>query len=250
MRHAATILSMGFAGWVGLAPGAEPPEPPSQPGAVDALLATLDVERTLLREDQARHEQVASQRTESASRVNDLYESLDAALRRDDTQAASTVDDLFARIEQAERQRSEILSRERALVERIRDRLRRIALLEEQVASVQQRAQEAAGPLTGRWEVVLLPVGQRGTFLLRQVGTLVSGTYSLEGGWSGSLQGTLVNRKVFLERIDSKLGRAGQFEGVLSSDGVRIRGSWTTVELASGAPSEGQWSALRRSGGS
>jgi hypothetical protein len=250
MKEAGVALWVALAGSMAAAVAVEPPEPPTQPGAVEALVATVEVERTLLKEDQARHERVALERTEAAARVNELYRGLDAALRRDDTQAASAVEELFSTIEEAERERSEILSRERALVERIRDRLRRIALLEEQVAAVQQRAQESAGPLTGRWEVVLLPVNQRGTFLLRQVGTLVSGTYALEGGWSGSLQGTLVNRKVFLERIDSKLGRSGQFEGVLSPDGSRIRGSWTTLELAGGAPSEGQWAATRRSGGS
>ncbi len=244
------MLCWVVAGWTSAAASApaEVAEPATQPGAVEALAATLDVERTLLREDQARHEKLASERTAAAARVHELYQSLDAALKRDDAQAAAAVDDLFSRIDEAERERAEILTQERALVERIRDRLRRIALLEERMASLQQRTQEAAGPLTGRWDVVLLPASHRGFFLLRQAGTLVSGTYALEGGWSGSLQGTLVNRKVLLERIDSKLGRAGQFEGVLSSDGSRIRGSWTAFELSGGSPAEGQWSATRRGG--
>ena len=63
-----------------------------------------------------------------------------------------------------------------------------------------------------------MPLEQHGLFVLRQAGTLVSGTYELDGGWTGSLQGTLVNRKVFLVRIDSKLGRMMELEGFLSGE--------------------------------
>ena len=93
---------------------------------------------------------------------------------------------------------------------------------------------------------MVMPLNQRGTFSLRQGGTLVSGTYRLGGGWTGSLQGTLVNRKVYLVRIDSKLGKSMELEGFLSSDGKTIRGSWLSYELAGSEGSTGQWSATRR----
>ena len=92
---------------------------------------------------------------------------------------------------------------------------------------------------------MLLPKEQHGTFNLIQTGTLVSGTYSLAGGWSGSLQGTLVNRKVYLVRIDSKLGRSMEFEGGLSPDGDRIQGVWLNYDLGGQAGAEGQWKATR-----
>jgi hypothetical protein len=59
-----------------------------------------------------------------------------------------------------------------------------------------------------------------------------------------------VNRKVHLERIDSKLGRSGEFEGYLSPDGSRIRGTWRSYELAAQDAASGQWSATRRTPGS
>jgi hypothetical protein len=92
----------------------------------------------------------------------------------------------------------------------------------------------------------MLPVSQKGVFDLKQEGTIVSGTYSLEGGWTGSLTGTLVGRKVHLVRIDSKLGRSMEFEGFLATDGDTIRGTWQSYDLSNDLQPSGQWSAMRR----
>jgi hypothetical protein len=91
-----------------------------------------------------------------------------------------------------------------------------------------------------------MPLEQHGLFVLRQAGTLVSGTYELDGGWTGSLQGTLVNRKVFLVRIDSKLGRMMELEGFLSGEETLVRGTWLNYELAGGEGASGHWSARKR----
>ena len=220
--------------------------PAAPPGAAEAISATLDVERTLLKEDLARYDKASADRSQAAARLTELYAALDAAIRREDEGAPTAIEDLSARIDQAERDRSVFLADERALVARIRERMHRMDLLEGQLAALQARASEAAGPLAGPWEVTLLPANQRGTFVLSQNGTLVGGTYSLEGGWTGSLQGTLVNRKVYLERIDSRLGRAGEFEGYLSPDGSQIRGTWRRYDLSGDGNASGQWSAVRR----
>jgi hypothetical protein len=37
-----------------------------------------------------------------------------------------------------------------------------------------------------------------------------------------------------------------EFEGYLSGDGVQIRGSWLSYELADGEGANGDWSARRR----
>jgi hypothetical protein len=214
------------------------------PGAVEAVAATLDVERVLLREDHERHERMAAERNALSARLADLYASLDAAIKRDPPPAS--VDDLMEQVQQLERERTELLSADRSLVERIRDRLRRIALLEERFASLQVKTEESAGPLTGRWDVVLMPLGQRGIFTLSQTGALVSGTYVLDGGWTGSLQGTLVSRKVYLQRVDSKLGRSADYEGYLAAEGDRIRGTWSNYDVSAPGGSTGQWSAVRR----
>jgi len=91
--------------------------------------------------------------------------------------------------------------------------------------------------------VPLLPAQQQGIFTLTQTGTLVNGTYTLEGGWEGSLQGTLINRKIFLVRIDSRKGRMMELEGYLAADEISIRGTWLSYEVLGGDGSRGQWSA-------
>jgi len=92
----------------------------------------------------------------------------------------------------------------------------------------------------------MLPAGQHGVFDLEQNGTIVSGTYELDGGFTGSLTGTLVERKVHLVRIDSRLGRSMELEGYLSIDGKQIRGSWLSYDLAGDTEPSGQWTAERR----
>jgi hypothetical protein len=100
--------------------------------------------------------------------------------------------------------------------------------------------------LTGTWRLTVQPDLQ-GTAYLVQQGTLISGTYELSGGWSGSFRGTLVADKVRLERIDSQLGFAAIFYGGVaeSGDTVVIQGRWEATQLATGMPSAGGWNATR-----
>jgi hypothetical protein len=219
------------------------PALPRTAGGGDALSATIDVERALLKEDQERHDRLAARRGALAANLVTLYAGLDTAIR---SGTAATLDEALARVEAAERERAGILAEERVLVERIRERGRRVALLEQQAASLETRREVAAGPLSGPWEVVLMPQRLRGRFSLEQTGTLVTGTYVLDGGWSGSLQGTLVNRKVYLQRIDSKLGHSADYEGYLSVEGDRIRGTWSSYDVTAQGGSTGEWSAVRK----
>jgi hypothetical protein len=108
----------------------------------------------------------------------------------------------------------------------------------------------ADAPLTGTWELVVEP-GQEGVASLQQQGTLVTGTYALSGGFSGSFRGTLVAGKVRLERIDSQIGFAAIFYGRLVGQGrsLRLQGNWEATQLASGLPSTGNWTARKREGG-
>ena len=114
---------------------------------------------------------------------------------------------------------------------------------------VQRLATEIGGdeaPLTGSWRLAVEP-GQEGVVYLQQQGTLVAGTYSLSGGFSGSFRGTFVAGKVRLERIDSQYGFAAIFYGRLIGRGrnARLQGNWEATQLASGLPSLGSWSATR-----
>jgi hypothetical protein len=244
------VLVLLAAAWgAGSGPRGQAPTPdPAASEAAAAVRASVEVELRLLEEDVARHEELARRRASAASRLTELYRSLEEAVREHGAETPARVDLLLDLVQQGEAERAQTAGAERLLVERIRDRLRRIELLEEQIAGLEQRQEaEQAGVLSGSWSLVLMPAGQHGTASLRQSGTLVSGTYELEGGFSGSLQGTLVNRKVFLVRIDSKLGKSMELEGYLSGDGKRIRGSWLSYELAGSEAGTGQWSAERRS---
>jgi hypothetical protein len=221
---------------------------PARSDAVLAVRTTLDVERALLNEDNARYRSLASRRDRAMARLDDLYRSLDAAVRRTDREGAEAVRQTMEQIELAEKDRAAILATERVLIDRIGDRIKKIAMLEERVEALRARSRQVGGQLTGDWSVTLLPIDQKGRFSITQSGTVLNGTYTLDGGWTGSLQGTLVNRKVYMVRIDSKLGRSMEFEGYLAADGKRIRGTWLSYELAGERRANGQWAAERTEG--
>jgi len=109
------------------------------------------------------------------------------------------------------------------------------------------RQSSDAGVLTGQWELTVQP-GLTGTAYLVHQGTLISGTYELSGGWTGSLRGTVVAKKIRLERIDSQLGFAAIFYGEvnLDADPDVIQGRWEATQLATGLPSAGGWRASRK----
>lgn len=109
------------------------------------------------------------------------------------------------------------------------------------------RRSSDAGVLTGQWNLTVQP-GLKGTAYLVHQGTLISGTYELSGGWTGSLRGTVVANKVRLERIDSQLGFAAIFYGEvnLGVDPDVIQGRWEATQLATGLPSAGGWRASRK----
>ena len=94
-------------------------------------------------------------------------------------------------------------------------------------------------PLDGTWNITLMPQGLRGQINLDQKGAIVSGDYQLEGGLSGSVQGTFVNGQVSFERIDSKFGKMGRFEGQLMKEETRIQGTWWSYDVMSGQPMSG-----------
>ena len=131
----------------------------------------------------------------------------------------------------------------RSSIRRIHDR---IEILQERIDGMRQTLPSDTESLTGTWGVSYLPSGDTGVFTLRQTGTLLVGEYVLEGGWKGSLQGTLVDGTLLLHRIDSKLGHYSDLEGRLSHDGRMVRGTWQNFILSSGQPSTGTWVARKR----
>ncbi len=101
--------------------------------------------------------------------------------------------------------------------------------------------------ISGSWDLVLEPGGQKGRMVLELEGTLIQGTYELDGGWTGSMRGTLVGGRIRLERIDSQMGFVAIFYGALRvhGDEVRLEGKWEATQLATGLPSAGGWVARR-----
>jgi hypothetical protein len=152
----------------------------------------------------------------------------DADLRKAETE-------FLAALFESQQQRSSILEN-RSMIAAIELEVRRLAA---EVGGVE-------APLTGSWRLAVEP-GQEGVVFLQQQGTLVTGTYSLSGGFSGSFRGTFVAGKVRLERIDSQYGFAAIFYGRLVGRGrnARLQGNWEATQLASGLPSLGTWSATR-----
>ncbi|HKQ59991.1 MAG TPA: hypothetical protein VJS92_01825 [Candidatus Polarisedimenticolaceae bacterium] len=237
MRLVATaILAIASAG--------SAPPAASEPGAIQALNALLGIERNLLAGDLERCEESARRRTQLAARLGEAQAAADAAVRASEVNL-ERLDQLRESCAAAEVERATAEQAWREALGLLRERWRRIAALEQQLTALSAR-QVVAGALTGSWDLVFLPVGTRGSCVLTQSGALVSGTYELEGGQSGSFEGTLVNRKVYLVRIDSKLGRSMELEGFLASDGRQIRGTWSSYEQADGQRPTGQWSAQRR----
>lgn len=222
-------------------------DPPRQDPAVRTATALLEVERTLLDEALEQYRSLVRQRPDLLARLSQLHESLDLEIAKGADAVPDRLDSLFSILAQAGADLDVCLKQEREAVARIREHVRRIALLDRQLSQLEgPREPEEAGLLTGTWDIVLLPLDQKGSCVLRQTGAVLSGTYRLQGGYSGSLQGTLVNRKVYLVRIDSRLGKIMELEGFLAADGKVIRGTWLNYELAGAEGSTGHWAATRR----
>lgn len=160
-----------------------------------------------------------------------------------------TVDSLRLRDEDLRRLESEFLAAITKLQQERRTTLENrtmLAAIATEVDRLSTEVGDAEAPLNGTWRLVVEP-GQDGTAYLQQQGTLVTGTYALSGGFSGSFRGTLVARKVRLERIDSQIGFAAIFYGQLVGQGrnLRLQGNWEATQLASGLASAGNWTGTK-----
>ena len=204
----------------------------------DATRAELARERRRLSSDvrnlvdiSRRVETSLSQLTAAARAVSDSAgrgDPPDEVARREDAVSA------------AEQEVHALLERRRILADRVVERRRTIVVLESDLVS-----RKAADAVTGRWSVLLDPGEQKGAFRLNLSGTIVSGEYTLEGGYSGSLRGTLVNDLLRLERVDSALGFSTVYYGRVAWDSGTIAGTWESTDLSGTTPSPGRWRAVR-----
>jgi len=180
--------------------------------------------------------------------IQTVWSLVDAANKAfmDAQRQGTSVEDLGIQDEQLLEQEAQLLVRISEIQRARRELLTHRAVVDAAGGS-QASQSEQVGVLTGRWDLSVQP-GLKGTTYLVQQGTLVSGTYELSGGWTGSFRGTLVGNKIRLERIDSQLGFAAIFYGEvnLTADPDAIQGRWEATQLATGLPSAGGWSATRQ----
>ncbi len=216
---------------------------PARPDAgLESLLVALDLERRGRAEDVADLERVTVQtaRAEAAA-VAARARVLDLARTGDPD--PETLRDEEDRVAEAEGRARVLQESRRALAVRLVERGRRIAFLSEEIAR-RRSARAPADPVTGRWAVTIDPGGQQGVFHLVLDGTIVSGDYTLSGGFRGSLRGTFVAEKLTLQRVDAERGADANFYGKLGADRRRFAGTWQGTNLVPAiGPVAGTWSA-------
>ena len=215
------------------------PAPVRSADPSDAARAELARERRRLAADVARLADISKRLDAALSVLENASRAVADGVSRSDVGA----DELARRedaVSDAEEDVRSLLEKRRLVADRVVDRKRSIALLEGDLST-----RKPADALTGRWTVSIDPGDQRGVFRLSLDGAIVSGDYSLEGGYSGSLKGTLVNDKLRLERVDSKLGFSAVYVGRLARDGGSIAGTWESVSFGDGGPAQGRWAAVR-----
>ena len=231
MRKLAAVLVL--AGAVGVA------------ALVTAADAASDSARAELARERRRVTADVRALSETSHRLEGALTQLSSASRAV-AEAASRAEgaDELARREEAlslaEQEVRGLLERRRTIADRIVERRRTIAALEADLSG--KRTVDA---LTGRWSILQDPGEQKGVFRMSLEGTIVSGEYTLEGGYSGSLRGTLVNDRLRLERVDSKLGFSTIYYGRVAREGASIAGTWEATTFGGGEPGAGRWRAVR-----
>ncbi|MFN2385147.1 MAG: hypothetical protein ABR576_02485 [Thermoanaerobaculia bacterium] len=208
--------------------------------ATDAARAELSRERRRLSSEASRLSEV-SRRLEAA--LQDLAEA-SRAVADGGSRADVGTDELVRRedaVAAIEQEVKTLLERRRLMADRLVERRRTIALLEAEIGG----KSKVRDVVSGRWTVLVEPGEQKGVFRMNLDGTLVSGEYTLEGGYHGSLRGTLVNDRLRLERVDSRLGFSAVYFGRLNRDGGTIAGTWEATTFGTGSPGAGRWRAVR-----
>ena len=220
--------------------------PEEQLAAIYSLKVQLEIEQRRLDDALQRYNDQARAREEARGRLARLYDDLDSMVQGRSEADAAQMQDREEEIQRVEQQVEALTQETRRIRAEIKDAHARIDLLGERIGRLRKTLPSDNESLTGSWDVSYLPSGDKGLFSLRQSGTLLVGEYTLEGGWKGSLQGTFVDGKLLLHRIDSKLGRSSDLEGSLAPDGKTIRGTWQSFILSGGQPTAGQWVARKR----
>jgi hypothetical protein len=218
----------------------EPAAPPA--GTTPAAnQVELRLEQRLLSLDLLAYNQTRDRERTASQRVTEILSRLDQALASDAVSLGSleSLQDELAVARGAAHAAEDKLNTQ---LDKLQERLRRIALLEGDTGAPVR----AADALTGRWRVAILPRSATATFDLRLDGTVVGGTYKVDGGSAGSFRGTLAGGNLRMERIDAQGGTDSVWLGTVANG--RITGTWMSNELVTGQPNRGDWTAVREGG--
>ncbi|MDY7093106.1 MAG: hypothetical protein SX243_09065 [Acidobacteriota bacterium] len=205
---------------------------------LDFLIAELEMERELLAEDLRLYSEARSRQAQAMTEVEEALAAIDGEIEGREVSVLSfeALENTYAEA-LVQRNASDALTRE--IRQRIYDRLRRTALLSERIVALGGALAVRVDPLSGRWELEGGPEDAEGVLTLQLNGTLVSGTYAMEDGSSGSMRGTYSGGRLRLERVDSRRGFDSIWEGEVDAARRTFRGTWTAMELSSGGPVRG-----------
>jgi hypothetical protein len=248
LRGAVAVLALGIA--TGAREATERPETSQEAAAAAyALKVGWEMERQRLNQALEDYEVAERRREVFRDRISSLYSRLGAAVRQespaegDAPEERGSLEVELAQLEQGEEAVRQDLQR---LRERIADARERMGYLNARMGELKRVAPEEPEGISGAWEITYLPSNDKAVFSLRQSGVIISGEYQQDGGFRGSLQGTLINNKLVLHRIDSKLGPISDLEGVVSTDQKSVKGTWTSRVIGDGTPPNGAWTARKR----
>jgi hypothetical protein len=242
IRASLVLLLVVAALGLALAQQPTPPAPiPAESPARTQIETDLRLERRLLLLDLAAYREARDRERRAREVVNGVTGRLDQALAGDAV-ALGTLEGLHDELSTTRAAADTAAERVDYQLLRLQDRLRQIGFLESELGG---RPAVRADTVTGRWRVRVAPQDRSGVFSLRLEGAVVTGTYQMDGGASGSFRGTFNANVLRMERIDATRGFDATFTGTVREG--RISGIWTATELASGEPAQGAWTAVRES---
>ncbi len=220
--------------------------PASAQTLLEALEASQRVEIRLFDGELERYDRARLGEREAHDTLRTRADLLDRALRRRNTGL-----DQLAELESAvtvARETAYAASRELAAQRRqLYLRMATLAEIDAEIASERGRALVPPSVLDGFWEIEFEPSGGVGLLKLRVEGTLITGTYRVSGGRTGSVRGTIADNKVDLERIDNANGFDSVLKGEFNPANRQIKGGWTAVDLSGGRLGGGTWKARKLS---
>ncbi|HWM91914.1 MAG TPA: hypothetical protein VN493_14200 [Thermoanaerobaculia bacterium] len=210
-------------------------------GSAAAQIETdLRLERKLLSLDLAAYREARTVEQRTRDQVTQVAARLDQALAGSSL-ALGNLEAVHLELSSARAAAQIAADRVEWQLQRLEDRLRRIGFLEGESG----RPGPSSDLISGTWRVTVQPQSQAGTWELTLNGTLVTGSYRMNGGASGSFRGTYTDNRLRLERVDSTRGFDSVYLGSVDPATGRLSGVWTANDLASGQPARGDWTATR-----